>query len=278
MKIADYGFLSLFAYEEYLEIKYAFIDGYLCIVESWKGGDFHVAELLGKYDEKSFEETVGKVFDMFEKAGIDFCFRYIPEEDLDKFRRLKNFDISYSFTDDDSDYLYEKKTFLELSGNSARHKREHYNYFLIHYPDHSYEALSLENMELCMDVMNKWCFDRDCSGCRFGCEKKMVRKILDNFKKLDCIGCIVKVNGVPSSFIIGEKINNSVMMYYFAKADKSIYGLNVFTFMEFGKRVPDEIKFFNLAEDMGLPGLRQYKQIFKPYTWLSKYNVYLKRK
>jgi len=66
-----------------------------------------------------------------------------------------------------------------------------------------------------------------------------------------------------------------MLIEHFITSNSFARGLTHFFYYEFFSQFEGEVKWINFEEDMGLPGLREFKRRFHPEFMLNKYNVRL---
>jgi len=182
---------------------------------------------------------------------------------------------------DNEDYLYAVDKLADLAGKKLHGKRNHINKFLSLYPDWSFEPVTEENKgeTLCMDSL--WIKENmdndDLKSVKN--ERMAIKRCLDNFEYLGLEGGILRVGGRPVAMTIGEPINDSDSYdVHFEKADLNYEGSFTMInrcFARFIREKHPNIKYINREEDMGLPGLRQAKESYKPDKMMIKYTARL---
>lgn len=274
MSISDMSFTQLFAWQNRFQNRYKIINGYLCILYIRNNGEYSCYAPLGNYEKDSYNETLLELKKEFDKMGIPFRFDFVPEDWLVRFGRLDGYQAFMNCNDNFSDYLYKAEDFLNLKGKANGQKRYLVNYFKKHY-SYEYQRLTKDNLSDGCKVVEQWCFGRDCRQCYWGCEKIAIFRILKEWASFYCKGALVYVNGEPKAFMVGEQIRHDVVVSHFQKADKEIKGLYAFISNQFYLREYPEVRYINLQEDMGIPGLRETKASYRPCRMIRKYTVVL---
>ncbi len=175
-----------------------------------------------------------------------------------------------------SDYIYETADLINLSGRKFHGKRNHLAQFDRDY-DWSYEDISQENIKDCIDVADQWC------KANGGCEQRgsqmegcALKRAFDHFDELELAGGLIRIEGKPVAFTIGEEINSEVYLLHFEKALDGYNGLYAAINHEFAAHHLAGYKYVNREEDMGIEGLRKAKLSYRPAILLEKYSVTLK--
>lgn len=232
------------------------------------------------YDGKTFvmplsdlsDDNNADYFDKLLKLSVDYDMIYpIPEKWINKFSD-DNFIVSY--TDDDSDYLYEIDDLAFYPGRKLHGKRNLVSQFLRNY---KVEILPLnsENKHLAAEILDKW-------QNEVGEDKKQTDFIpcaeaLQNIKELNQTGQIFLIDGAPKGFVMGEEYGTKYCVIHFAKADSAIKGLYQYMFSIFAQSNKErECSFINLEQDLGKEGLRAMKKSYYPTSMLVKYRISMK--
>ncbi|MBR6351609.1 MAG: DUF2156 domain-containing protein [Firmicutes bacterium] len=182
---------------------------------------------------------------------------------------------------DNEDYLYAVEKLADLAGKKLHGKRNHINKFLSLYPDWSFEPITEENKHLCLCMDNLWMkenMDND-DLVSVNNERMAIKRCIDNFDYLGLEGGLLRVGDRVVAMTIGEPINDSDSYdVHFEKADLNYEGSFTMINRSFARWIRDnhpDIRYINREEDMGLPGLRQAKESYKPDKMMVKYTARL---
>ena len=100
---------------------------------------------------------------------------------------------------------------------------------------------------------------------------------LQNIKKLNQIGEIFLIDGIPQGFVMGERYNKEYCVIHFAKGNNEIKGIYQYMFSVFAGHNKEALcNFVNLEQDLGKEGLRAMKKSYLPIDMLLKYRVFIK--
>ena len=86
----------------------------------------------------------------------------------------------------------------------------------------------------------------------------------------DLQGWCVELDGRLAAFGMGGRMQGGVANFFVAKADPDVWGLSEYLRWEV-YRCLSKFQLVNDAGDLGLPGLRQHKQKFRPVAFLPIY-------
>ncbi len=178
---------------------------------------------------------------------------------------------TYMYTPDrDSfNYIYTVDKLSTLSGSKLHGKRNHINSFLKKYPDYSYEDICCDNIQDCLKVESNWINNHSNTGNRnslpeYQYEYKIIEASLHNMEKFHMQGGLIRIDGVPIAFTIGEPISKYTYDIHFEKADDAIQGAYQMINKEFVSRNLSGYQYVNREEDLGIEGLRKSKLSYYP--------------
>lgn len=232
------------------------------------------------YDGKTFlmplydlsEDKNNIYLDNLLKLAVDYDMIYpIPEKWLFKFT-IEGFAISRS--ENDSDYLYEIDTFAFYPGRKLHGKRNLVTQLLRNY---EIEILRLndENSHHAIDILKKW--QNEVGNDKELTDFEPCLGALQNIERLNQIGYIFFINGIPKGFVLGEQYNEKYCVIHFAKADNAVKGLYQYMFSVFAQYNKEKrCSFINLEQDLGKDGLRAMKKSYCPVEMLAKYRILMK--
>lgn len=170
------------------------------------------------------------------------------------------------------DYIYNSSDLIDLKGKKYHSKRNHLTKFYA--KSWSYEPLTEANQAECIELSVKSYNDRqgytDTSSIS---EQFAINTFLTNFEELELKGGLIRVDGVPAAFTIGEPLNSDTFCIHIEKANAEITGSYAAINKEFALRNIEGFKFINREEDLGLEGLRKAKRSYYPAYQLEKYTI-----
>ena len=173
-----------------------------------------------------------------------------------------------------SDYIYERNSFISLRGDRQKGIRGNVNYLLRTVPALHFEAYRPELLADCVTIFDHWCENYDCGKCFFGCERTAFLRFMQIYHPERCFAGLTYDGSEPLSFAVGERLPGNMYCFYFQKNARQVRGLTYYLERELAIRQPED-SIINLAEDMGLQGIRQDKQQLHPTGMLHKYTIEL---
>ena len=102
-------------------------------------------------------------------------------------------------------------------------------------------------------------------------EPYAIMESLSHFSDLDLIGGAMYVDDKLCGFVIGERIRDNMVIIHSEKVNQKRPGLHQYLNMEFVSRLPDEIKWLNMEQDLGDLGLRRAMSRYEPDHFIEKF-------
>jgi len=185
--------------------------------------------------------------------------------------------FSYELDRGGSDYIYSVQDLAELKGRKYEKKRNHLSRFRRTYQNVTYEGIKPENIADCINIAEEWREANLAYGSTtVNMEYCAFRKAVDNFAALHLSGGLIRIEGKPVAFTIGEEINPKVFLLHFEKALEAYDGLYAAINQEFAACCMRSYELVNREEDMDLEGLRKAKLSYHPVKLLEKYAAVLR--
>ncbi|MEG1472638.1 MAG: phosphatidylglycerol lysyltransferase domain-containing protein [Christensenella sp.] len=180
----------------------------------------------------------------------------------------------FAYDEFNTEYMYNAKDLIELSGKKYHGKRNHINSFLRTY-ESEFDLYDDKYKEECIRLQQVWASDKDADPREAEEEMVSIKKALNNWRALNFRGCVVKIAGEVVAFSFGEQISEDTAIIHIEKARTDINGIFAYINNAFVKNVWSHCTYINRAEDMGVPGIRRAKQSYHPALMLEKYDVLL---
>jgi hypothetical protein len=120
-------------------------------------------------------------------------------------------------------------------------------------------------------VQNQWCAPKDCAVCASfaGCEKTAVEIMTAIFDEKIHRGLLLYCKEAPTGYVICEKKSANLTYLYFGKSIVQDYF--VYLIYMIAKMYYADVKYLNINEDMGSPGLRMFKSHIGVHELWRKY-------
>jgi hypothetical protein len=251
---------------------YKIIHGYLCCVFFYEGRPvYFTVHRPRETPGRPLGAIIDILYDLSREAGLPFLqIKFIEERFLKEYEAAEGYHIKTECREDNSEYAYRTKDLMDLQGPDNYYKRKRLNKFLNN-EKVSLRSMSRETVGLCAEIEAEWCRHQDCAYCESftGCEKKAMEAMETIFDDRFHKGLFLYYEGKPAGYIICEKINERFSFLYFGKSNIQD-GFVYLIYMMYKDYLPD-VEYMNMSEDMGHPGLRQFKAHLSVHEFWRKY-------
>lgn len=268
----EYPFGNVFSYGAKMEIKVGNIAD--CLVTKCVQDDYVMYCCpIGKGDIK---KAVEFILDDARKDGRDCEIFAISPETADIISKEFADELEISLVRDTFDYIYSSEDLINLSGKKYQPKRNHISYFMKN-NNWTYERINKDNAEECYEMSKLWLegaleeYREELEG-----ELKIIRRVFDNYDKLDFVGGLLRVDGKVVAYTMGEAASEDVFCVHVEKAFADIRGAYPMINQQFVKNELSGYKYINREDDTGAENLRKAKLSYYPVILAEKYEAKLK--
>jgi uncharacterized protein len=98
--------------------------------------------------------------------------------------------------------------------------------------------------------------------------------MLNNIEALGLKGGVVINDGEVSAFCLYEKLSDNMILSHVELTDNAHRGAHAYLVNELAKTISES--YINKEDDMGIPGLRRFKETYNPSYMFKKYKAYYK--
>lgn len=177
-----------------------------------------------------------------------------------------------------SDYIYNIRDIVYMSGDKYKKKRNKLNRFLKGFGDatttETLTSIDRAVAEEVRVVFQGWASSSNRHSNDFEAERVAIDRLLDNFEQLNLQVMIARINGKMCAFSVNEILPNRYALCHFEKALPVHEGLYAFIIHYAAKVLADQgISIVNWEQDLGLAGLNQAKTSYHPCGFLKKYTI-----
>lgn len=265
----EYNFATLYIWSEPLGIRIAQIGDFLVVHTLTSGGGYMFPAGHG-----NVEPVLNTIMQYCEENGEQPRFVWLDEEHAAQLEVF--YPRRFSIVEDRNswDYLYDVEKLSELSGKKLHAKRNYIHRFENSFPSWSYEKISSETIEECLEMDSMWRVRNE--GSNDAGERRAIEKALRNMRALGLDGGLIRQDGMVVAYCVGDKINEQVYNVHFEKAVGQMQGAYAMINREFARWVHQtypEIVYINREDDMGLEGLRKAKESYYPEMMVKKYSA-----
>lgn len=267
---SDFHFVSLWAWDTKGEVEISRMHENLIVrfTDYLSGEPFF--SFLG---DNRLEETIDSLVNLSkEKYGKNYL-RYISENLVQKINNHPIFEIS-----DDSashDYVYEVAHLANMHQWSKHSSGKNIRSFVKEFSDYKVKLFDLNNapVEDCMNLFKKWTENRELINSEVNEFKAAERIFYSDIENLKVVTLYHEDRIL--GFTVYEIIEPGYAVSHFAKADKTYHKAvgDILNWEEAKILLKYGVKYFNWEEDLGIEGLRKFKEKYKPAYLLKKYKV-----
>lgn len=259
-------FGNIFLWSRFYNVQIAEVDGMLVAASFGESLSFHYP--YGSGNVKGCLETL---MEYAKEQGQEFRMHNVTPEEFAELDLLFPGQFSIEYDRDIADYVYESEKLRDLSGKKYHGKKNHINKFKKLYPNWSYEALNRENAEEAFQILLEW---KNRNSCHEHEEKNAESCVAGNYlrlcEELEVCGGILKVDGQPVAFTVGEQVCDDTMVVHIEKALTEFEGAYTMINQQFVEHECGQVTYVNREEDTGDEGLRKAKLSYRPVFMVEK--------
>lgn len=270
--MTDLSFHCRFAWDNVYKVQWTIVED--CLVQISGGGDYTSPFMLmplGRLSPEKVEKIIRAVKPIFDSKGWKFRILAIEDSQKHIFEQT-GIPAKIDYSEDSSDYFYEAESLRTLVGKKYSKKRNHWKKFLRMHPDYEYESLTSSIFDECLKLVRIWASDKGVDIADISdSDYYMIKRIFDNWNKLDARGGAIRIDGQIVAFSIGSIGREEVGFIHFEKADIRYEGLYAAINRLVLENEFPNIRYVNREEDLGIPGLRQSKESYFPICKVKKW-------
>lgn len=279
---AGFTFLANYIWRQDYDLNWEELDSYLMFenifrMENGEEAGVFVMPLTktGTYEKESLRKAILEGRKRFTERGIPFSVRLVPGTLKETLQEAVP-ELEFEHDRDDDEYVYDRDKLTTLSGRALHKKKNHMNYFKKNF---SYEARPLtKDMKAEIIALTEMIRDgkerSDDEMRSLSEERHAIHEVMNFIDREDVYSVGIFIDGRLQAYAIGERMSEDTAAEHFEKANLQFRGLYQVVCSEFCKQLPEEIRFVNREEDMGLPGLRHAKEALKPHHMSEMYNAW----
>ena len=170
-----------------------------------------------------------------------------------------------------NDYIYSTEKMESLRGKKYHGKRNHITNFKKNNPDWTFEIISSDNIDDCIEMHSQWLVENGAEDEDYLEEFSAVKNAFKYYNELNLKGGLIRTGGKVVAYCMGEaQMNGRCFVTHFEKAFASLQGAYPLINQEFTRNCLMDFEYVNREEDLGLEGLRKAKQSYYPEIILEK--------
>ena len=269
-EVSDYSFSQLLLWQKAYRIQFAELEGFLVVKLLAPGESYPYIHMpVGK---GNIENVISKVKEDFHRDGFILTIRSVTRGQYLELKKALKEKVRFKLLRDQYEYVYPSYDLSKLDTKKLKRKKDLYRSFTEHH-NMTVKTMNACDGEIISDLLETW-YESYPKSFVFNAERLGIEKILTHWDQLDVMGCVIEVNGQPVSFSFGEPLTDNMFLILIEKAIRSYKGAYVAAIKEFANMYEESYRFTNREEDLGIPGLRKSKLLFRPSRFVEKGVVY----
>ncbi len=275
---SDFNFVSLASYDLNVETAVSWLRGNLVLrLLDYLTGE-PVYTFLG---DSRATETIGDLFRFQKDRGMSPRLKYVPESLVSAERSRIQETYTVSEDEDSADYVFSADLISSYAFEGLTRKRKRVAQFRRAHPHHRVVDLDLRSPDTVSDIEGlcyEWRILKGRSEREVEREFQAISAGLSLIDESDLTGLGVVVDDRLVGFNIHEVLGDGYGMVHFGKAHPGLKGLGEFLELATATVMKQQhCELMNYQQDLGLEGLRKYKQSLLPVAMLQKLTIEEKR-
>lgn len=220
--------------------------------------------------------TAEVLIDFSMSEGLDPALHLVPHNVA---ARLDRGTFAVEEDPDETDYVLSIEKLCAYQGGEFSGKRYDLRKFLRQSDDISFRTIDFGDeraFQQCRAMFQDWRKSR--ANLLYGetdREFEAFKRCLQLRSRTDLLGAGVFVNEELKAFAVCQIVQHGYAFNHFEKMDTAQYpGIGAFLTQQLaGELAKRRVKFINIEQDLGIPGLRKNKYSYAPCEFLKKYTV-----
>ncbi len=271
---SDFNFMSMWSWDIKDDMRISILNNNLIVrfTDYLTGEPFY--SFLGNFE---VNDTAEKIIEYSKLFGGGGKLKLVPEISIKELDKNK---FSIIEDVDCSDYILDAKKICEYEGSEYRTKRTDIKKILRNYPNIKFIDVDISKKDIRENIieLNKnWIQHKSKINPTYVTEKEFIaiNKYLASSDHENIFSSGVFINDEMVAYCISEILpHEGFAISHFAKTQNKYKGLQSFLNKEhFNVLLVKGVKLVNFEQDLGLPGLREYKKSLRPVIYLKKYTV-----
>lgn len=271
---SDFNFTNLFCYDTVGDCQVSILHGNLVV----RFRNYITQEPFFSFlGHNNVAETIHSLIELSREQLLLPALRLIPESSIRGLLDGHGAEFTISEDYDNFDYLIGVRDLMELASGRWRNKRKAANRFKRSQPKYTLCRLELHDPQTQRQVrqlFHTWAKKRSKAQHETQNELAAIERIMQYSTQLRLVSLGAFIDGRLEGFTFNEVVHDGHYIGLFGKSNPEYTGLTVFLESETA-RVMDSFKcrIMNYQQDLGLDGLRRFKQLWHPTSYLRKFTV-----
>jgi len=245
---------NLWAWKEWMELEIRFAHG-LAWLRCRRLG-LHYLAPVGPWNDVDWRPLQAEL----KRMGV---IHQVPEPLANLWRSVPGCQAEITENRDYWEYLYAAEDLSRLSGNRYHMQRNHVNAYIREHGEPDVRELCAADSPAILDLAGRWRESRPDSPIVRG-EMDSLTRICAQWDQLDLTARGVYLDGRLAAFSIGHVLDAATVGVLYEKAEPGLRGAFPVMASSFARTAASGKSLLNRAEDMGEPGLRKAKMLYRP--------------
>ncbi|MEW6074971.1 MAG: phosphatidylglycerol lysyltransferase domain-containing protein [Candidatus Omnitrophota bacterium] len=263
-ELSVYAFENIYIWKGLFEVRWALIEGALCVFFRDSIGCFLYLSPLCRKTEPEVLQKAFSVMDVYNKNPAFSHIENVEKADLAAFPA-----DTYRIKTKGVEFICKRADLAGLKGDAFKSKRWAVNYFTSHADRIEYVTYTDTLKAACLRLYEEWA-----AGRRQGHADPLYRAMLEdnysalqlllkNYRHFKCLGRVVKIGGNVEAFTFAFPLTQETLCVAYEVANLNYKGLAQFMFRQVCREL-SEYEYINIMDDSGLENLRKVKLSYRP--------------
>lgn len=269
----DFDFVSLWAYNiDGNNAAFTLHENLVIKIQDFVTGNFFYS-FLGTNKVK---ETVETLIEKSKKDELGGVLRLVPESNIKASDKLDEY-FTIEEDPDSFDYIFSIDEVVALKGNRFKKKKNLIHTFNKLYPDHTVYSLNFNKKKTKADMeylFHYWEYQKGKNYTKKNIESIAFEKFLDFAGMNSIIGLGIECDNKLIGFITYHLVHSNYAIISFQKGDVSYKGIYEYLLHKTALHLKElGMLYINHEQDLGIPGLKKAKMLWRPVHFLKKYTI-----
>ncbi len=275
---SDFNFASLWCYDTHAVCRLAKLHGNLVV----QMRDYITGQpFLSFLGNERVVETATSLLDYADEQKLSPLLRLVPEAAVLPHRKALEVDFMVEEDRDGFDYIHDVAPLIELHGPALSAKRKGIKRLRREHPQLEISPLNIskpsEAYKMCR-LCETWRAQKGRADSEFETERLAIERCLSFAAHFQFLTLGAMIGESLVGFTINETVHGGYYMGHFGKCDPRYSGLSDLLESATARFMRDVgCVRMNNQQDLGLLGLRKYKQSWMPVDLLKKYTIGLRQ-
>ena len=264
---SDYSSVSMLGWQHYMDYLFK-IEGDAAYFITRKNDKLYFRGPVGDYDDDTLRDFLLLAKDI----GADPPVGVLDPVMVGRIRKILP-KIDPIPSREYFDYVYTSEALRDLPGGDYLKIRNALNHFKKN-QKYTIEPIGKDNDKEIREFFSRWCAQRDCDKEQYlESEKYFIAYCLDHYDLLRLEGIVLRVDGKIEASAIFEEFGPTTAVTHIEKGNPDIKGIYQAINQETAAYLAPRFEFINRESDMGIPGLRQAKERYRPHHMVEVFNL-----